>query len=152
MRLPNEFEWEKACRGNHGQLYPVEIDGTFDENVYSFMAAVDESIQHGGELLNRPVGREPARKTPYGLLDVWEIVSEWCENWFYEELAERLTLYNGDVDKFFAETEMDVDVPYKVMRGGGCYDRGIPRCTMRIFNKPSFKNCVLGFRPVLCSE
>lgn len=142
MRLPTEFEWQKACRGDHGQLYPVEIDGQYDKKVYDWGELLDEDLS-----INRIVGRDPTRKTPYGLLDIWESVSEWCENWWEEYLGERLLLHNGDVEKVLAETAEES----KTWHGGRPYGIGCPRCTKRGNSEPSYKHGFLGFRPVLCS-
>lgn len=144
MRLPTEFEWEKACRGHNGQLYPVVIDGTFDRKIYSWLEQLDELKT--GNYINHIVELDSTRQTPYGCLDMWESVGEWCDNWYQEDLGERLLLHNGNVKKSLAEAEER----YKSFRGGGPLHKGCPRCAVRGFNSPSFKDGYLGFRPILC--
>lgn len=140
MRLSTEFEWEKACRGDAGQLYPTEINGSYDEKVYNW----DEELETG-IFVNRLVARCPARQSPYGCLDMWESVAEWCDNWRNDDLHGKVARYNGDIGAALA----DGDERYKAVRGGGYFHKGAPRCASIGYLWPSFRNEFLGFRPVL---
>lgn len=138
MRLPNELEWEKTCRGNDGQDYPVKAN-SFD-GIYNWTIA-----EHRAEYFpTRPVARDPQRQSPYGCLDMFESVGEWCGNIHNNRLIERLKHHGGDVAAALAEGNKR----YRVFRGGGPGIAG-PPCTRRGCKRPIFKHIYLGFRPVL---
>jgi len=68
VRLPTEFEWEKAARGTGGCIYPYK--GDFDEakgNTY------DTFIRQ-----TSAVGVFPNGASPYGVMDMSGNVCEWC--------------------------------------------------------------------------
>jgi formylglycine-generating enzyme required for sulfatase activity len=95
VRLPTEFEWEKAARGTQGFVYPYGNE--FD--------ASKGNTSKTGLRQTSTVGMYPHGASPYGVLDMSGNVWEWC-----------LTDYNNPQEQA-SDENMRSNSP-RVLRGG----------------------------------
>ncbi len=124
VRLPTEFEWEKAARGTTGYSYPYK--GTYDPAKGN---TIDTEIN-----MTCAVGIFPNGASPEGVMDMSGNVSEWCLSSYYkptiEERAENLLLHER-----------------RVLRGGSWNShKVVARATARGSASPSFHDDATGFR------
>jgi len=82
FRLPSEAEWEKACRGPNGLIYPWG-DSAPDEGKLNYAGNV-VILNPGGKPGNTtPIGSySPDGDSPYGAADMAGNVAEWVADWY----------------------------------------------------------------------
>ena len=128
VRLPTEFEWEKAARGTDGRLYSYK--GKFD----SKKANVDDT----GIGQTSAVGIFPNGASPYGVEEMSGNVWEWCLSDYGKPQIE-------------AHEENLRNENSRVLRGGSWLDlRGDARAVFRYGDLPASRIDSFGFRVLCC--
>ncbi len=129
-KLPNEDQWEYACRGGEGNKKPF---------YWGYMLNGDKANCFGEDPYGTNTTRRPLRKTtevgsyekeaphPWGLCDMSGNVWEWCENSYNEENR------------------------FQILRGG-CWSSPAMYCrsSYRIPYIKSYNDFTIGFRLIVC--
>jgi formylglycine-generating enzyme required for sulfatase activity len=127
-RLPTEAEWEKACGGTDGRIYPWGKE-TPTADLANFNQNVGDT---------KPVGSYPQGASPYGVLDMAGNVLEWTSSLFepypYDAADGRENSEAGGT---------------RTLRGGS-WDYGVSgvRCAYRNDDYPYYRSTYSGFRVV----
>ena len=126
-RLPNEIEWEYACRS--GGLKEIYSGGNNCDSFAWYTKNSGKSTQ--------PVGNLNPNKI--GLFDMSGNVWEWCENNFQD--------YNEDFNMMIEKTSLNIQP--KSIRGGSWIGHSKSlRCSHRHYAHPNVHYSYIGFRLV----
>ena len=127
FRLPTEAEWEKACRGASGLIYPW--GNTFDANKANALGGPGETMSVGRYSL---VGGD----SPYGVADMAGNVWEWTSSQYKG--------YPYDVND---GRENLTDYAPRVLRGGSFHTGSSNvHCAVRSDDNPGDRGDDVGFR------
>ena len=131
FRLPTEIEWEYAAGGG-AEKCRYKYSGSDNLDSVSWYARNSLAKTH-------PIGEKLPNKL--GLFDMSGNVSEWCQNWYEEDL---LPLSEN---KIITDPPGPASGPGRAIRGGSWKDAADGcRSSHRGHRKPVYKNNFLGFR------
>ena len=142
-RLPNEAQWEYACRGGKSSPFAFGKTLTTDLANYNGDYTYDDGPKGEYRETTTPVGTFSANA--YGLYDMHGNVFEWCEDHWHDD-------YDGAPEDGIAwlENGSKSDAA-RVLRGGSWLNNPwVCRSAFRISLAAGTRNIGIGFRVVSC--
>jgi formylglycine-generating enzyme required for sulfatase activity len=148
-RLPNEAEWEYACRA--GTTTPFYFGETITTDLANYRGTDwdYEGTVYPGNYGQAPKGKYREETTPvgsfppnpFGLYDMHGNVWEWCQDSWHDNYNDAPTDGSAWIDN---------DNQYKLLRGGSWSDfPGNCRCAYRDFKRRAIHYFNIGFRVVV---
>jgi len=131
-RMPTELEWEKACRGNEGSVYPW---GESDPN--------ETLANYAPDFV--PIARSPVsvylypkNESPYGCRQMAGNSFEWCQDYFHFDTPEHRS----------TEQVVETRPSGRHVLKGGAWTTGKSRirAAARWSYAPGLRDNILGFR------
>jgi formylglycine-generating enzyme required for sulfatase activity len=146
-RLPNEAEWEYACRA--GTTTPFNFGETITTDLANYRGTDDEEFRWSGSYDRGTKGIYREQTTfadafppnAFGLYDMHGNVWEWClDRWHHN--------YQGAPTDGSAWLSEDNNAP-RLLRGGSWFNYPCGcRSATRHYNSPDNRNYLIGFRVV----
>ena len=94
-KLPNEFEWEKASRGDTGYDYPWGGFYGDDISLYSNYYNSGDSFDNGTTPIDYFINDSTSNQSPYGIIDMAGNAYEWTNSWFDLESGKTVRTQRG---------------------------------------------------------
>ena len=134
-RLPTEAEWEKAARGELGQVYPWGNLAPSDTRARYFKTWTEEEKHK----VMMPVQALIEGQSPYGLHNMAGNVKEWVDDWYDREYYKEQSEY--------ANPRGPIGGEFKGVRGGSWRDlKGFIYSSFRNNGNPQSRMDDYGFR------
>ena len=134
-RLPTEAEWEKAARGELGQVYPWGNLAPSDTRARYFKTWTEEEKHK----VMMPVHALIEGQSPYGLHNMAGNVKEWVDDWYDREYYKEQSEY--------ANPRGPIGGEFKGVRGGSWRDlKGFIYSSFRNNGNPQSRMDDYGFR------
>ncbi|MFT7665063.1 MAG: serine/threonine protein kinase/formylglycine-generating enzyme required for sulfatase activity [Planctomycetota bacterium] len=117
LAVPTDVQWEHAARGaTEGPCWNGSTDLGGGANHNDKTVTKERDDFDDGHFIHASV--DSYEPNPFGLYNVHGNVSEWCQDWFYQNWP-KLNFREGDGLSYVGETQTQQELKARVHRGGG---------------------------------